>query len=54
MPIIRRTYCVYVTHPNQQTRQPSIQSEKYQCHIDTVSSADDGGYSCLKHVEKLK
>ena len=29
------------THPNQQTRQPPIQSEKYQCRIDTVSSPDD-------------
>ena len=26
----------------QQTRQPPIQSEKYQCRIDTVSSPDDG------------
>jgi len=25
-----------------QTRQPPIQSEKYQCRIDTVSSSDDG------------
>ena len=30
------------THPNQQTRQSPRQSEKYQCHIDTVSSPDDG------------
>jgi len=30
------------THPNQQTRHPPIQSEKYQCRIDTVSSPDDG------------
>ena len=30
------------THPNQQTRQPPIHSEKYQCRIDIVSSADDG------------
>jgi len=30
------------SHPNQQTRQPPIQSEKYQCRIDTVSSPDDG------------
>ena len=30
------------SHPNQQNRQPPIQSEKYQCRIDTVSSADDG------------
>ena len=29
-------------HPNQQTRQPPVQSEKYQCRIDTVSSPDDG------------
>ena len=26
------------SHPNQQTGQPPIHSEKYQCHIDTVSS----------------
>ena len=25
-----------------ETRQPPIHSEKYQCRIDTVSSADDG------------
>jgi len=25
-----------------QTRQPPIQSEKYQCRIDIVSSTDDG------------
>ena len=37
-----------------QTRQPHIQSEKYQCRIDTVSSPDDGQRSCPKHVEKLK
>jgi len=30
------------SHPNQQTRQPPIQSEKYQCRIDTVDSPDDG------------
>ena len=30
------------SHPNQQTRQPPIQSEKYQCHIDIVGSPDDG------------
>jgi len=30
------------THPNQQTRQPTMQSEKYQRRIDTVSSPDDG------------
>ena len=28
--------------PNQQTRQPPIQSEKYQCRINTASSPDDG------------
>jgi len=48
MPIIRRTYCIYATlvllslygwlSGLQQTRQPPIQSEKYQCRIDTVSS----------------
>ena len=58
VPIIRRTYCIYATlvfltlygwlsgwdesHPNQSTRQPPIQSEKYQCRIDIVSSSDDG------------
>jgi len=26
----------------QQTRQPPVQVEKYQCRIDTVSSPDDG------------
>jgi len=26
----------------QQTRQPPVQSEKYECRIDTVSSPDDG------------
>jgi len=30
------------SHPNQQTRQPPIDSKKYQCPIDTVSSPDDG------------
>ena len=30
------------SHPNQQTRQPPIQSEKYRCRKDTVSSPDDG------------
>jgi len=29
-------------HPNQQTRQPPIHSEKYQCRTDTESSPDDG------------
>jgi len=51
VPIISRTYCIYATLvfftlygwlPGLQTNQPPIQSEKYQCHIDTVSSADDG------------
>jgi len=49
--IIRRTYCIYATlvfiilygwlSGLQQTGQPPIQSEKYQCRIDTVSSPDD-------------
>ena len=30
------------SHPDQQTRQPPTQSEKYQCRTDTVSSPDDG------------
>ena len=44
VPIIRRTYCIYETLVffTLQTRQPHIQSEKYQCRIDTVSSPDDG------------
>ena len=53
VPIIRRTYCIYATlifftlygwlsGRDQPTRQPPIQSEKYQCRIDTVSSPDDG------------
>jgi len=51
VPIIRRTYCinptvVYFTLcgwlSGLQTRQPPIQSEKYQCRVDTVSSADCG------------
>ena len=52
VPIIR-TYCIYVTLVFftvygwlsgllQQARQPPVQSEKYQCRIDTVSSPDDG------------
>jgi len=31
-----------LSHPNQQTRQPPILSERYQCRIETVSSSDDG------------
>ena len=51
MPIIRRTYCIYATLVfftlywrlcGLQTTQPPIQSEKYQCGIDRVSSPDDG------------
>ena len=52
VPIIRRTYCIYATlvfftlhewvSVLLQTRQPLIQSEKYECRIDTVSSPDDG------------
>jgi len=51
VPIIRRTYSIYATLVFftlygwlsgllQQTRQPPIQIEKYQCRIDTVSSPD--------------
>jgi len=49
--IIRRTYCIYATLvfftlngwlSGLQTRQPPIQSEKYQCRVNTVSSPDDG------------
>ena len=52
VPIIRRTFCIYATlvyfvlygwlSGLQQARQPPIQSEKYRCHTDTVSSPDDG------------
>ena len=64
-PIIRRTYCIYATlvfftlyewlsgrdvsHPDQPTRQPPIQSAKYQCRIDTVSSPDDG-YTVVRNM----
>ena len=30
------------SHPNQQTRQPPIHIETYQCRIDRVNSPDDG------------
>jgi len=36
VPIITRAHCICAT------RQPPIQSEKYQCRTDTVSSPDDG------------
>ena len=48
--IIRRTYCICATLvfftlyrwlSDQQTRQPPIQSKKYQCRTDTVSSPND-------------
>jgi len=52
IPIIRRSYCTYVTlvfftlygwlTGLLQTNQPRTQSEKYQCRIDKVSSLDDG------------
>jgi len=52
VPIISRTYCISATlvfftlyrwlSGLQQTRQPSIQNEKYQFRIDTISSPDDG------------
>jgi hypothetical protein len=29
-------------HSNQQNRQPPTQNDKYQCHIDRLSSLDDG------------
>ena len=38
VPIMFRTYCNY----SLQTRQPPIQSKKFQCCINTVSSPDDG------------
>ena len=33
---------VHLAAPDMQTRHPPVQSEKYQCRIDTVSSSDDG------------
>jgi len=51
VPIIRRTYCIYATLifftlygwlSGLRTRQVPIQTEKYQCRIDTVSISDDG------------
>ena len=48
--IIRRTYCICATLvfftlyrwlSGLLIRQPPIQSEKYQCRTDTVSSPDD-------------
>ena len=36
------------------TGEPPIQSDKYQCLIDTVSSPDDWAYRCPKHVKKRK
>ena len=53
VPVIRRTYCIcatlvffslydWLSGLLQQTRQPLIHNEKYQCRIDTVSSPDDG------------
>jgi len=51
VPIIRITYWIYAALvfftvygwlPGLQTRQPPIQSEKYQCRTDTLGSPDDG------------
>ena len=51
VPIIKRTYCIYVTLvfvtvygwlSGLQNREPTIQSEKYQRRLDTVSYLDDG------------
>ena len=51
VPINRKTYFIDATLvffvlygwlSGLQAGQPPIQSEKYQCRIDTVSSADDG------------
>ena len=47
VPTVWRTYCIYATLvfftlSGLQTRQPPIQSEKYQCRIDTVRSPDGG------------
>jgi len=50
VPIIRRNYCIYATlvffvlygwQSGLQTKQPPIQSKKYQCRIYTVISPDD-------------
>jgi hypothetical protein len=35
-------WLVGMRHPNQQTSQPPIQREKYQCRLDTVRSPDVG------------
>jgi len=51
VPITSRSYCIYATLvfftlygwvSGLQTRHPPIQSEKYQCCIDTVTSAGNG------------
>ena len=34
-----------------ETRQPPIESEKYQCRIDTVSSPDDGHMVAVTRTE---
>jgi hypothetical protein len=35
-------FTVLSASSNQQTEQPPIQSDKYQCPIDTIRSSDDG------------
>jgi len=47
VPIIRRIYCIHATLVfftlyGWLIVLPTIQSEKYQCRIDTVNSSDDG------------
>ena len=57
VPIIRKTYCIYATlvfFTLYGQRQPPIQSEKYQCRKDTVSSPDDGHMVARNCVQKLK
>ena len=40
------------SHSTQQTRQPPVQSEKYQCSIDTVSSPDDG-HTVARNTQRI-
>jgi len=42
VPSSGETYSIYESHSNQQTKQLHIESEKYQCRTDKVSSPDDG------------
>ena len=40
-----------LSHSNQQTKQPPIRREKYQCRVDTVISPDDG-HIVARNMEK--